>query len=135
MLKILKYCVFSVAVCGVSGAVRAGQTGAEPVAIPSLTPAMEAGARYGQALGVELMCLDLRIQPTAEALKGKFEGTDLAAFTAQSEKVLGMWKDALSCKHAGGPNECKLSHMWSCQEAVKEIGPQGTKIPGLIGPK
>lgn len=103
--------------------------------MPSLTPAMEAGARYGQALGVELMCLDLRIQPAADALKSKFEGADLAAFTAQSEKILEMWKDALSCKHAGGPNECKLSHMWSCQEAVKEIGPQGTKIPGLIGPK
>lgn len=102
---------------------------------PSLLSPNEAGARYGQALGVELMCLDLKMQPAAEALKATYQGTGLDTFTAQSNKVLEMWKDALSCRQAGGPNECKLSHMWSCREALKEIGPGGSKIPGLIGPK
>jgi hypothetical protein len=48
---------------------------------------------------------------------------------------LDAWKATQTCKNAGGPNTCKLSQVWSCQEALKEIGPEGTIVRGLVAPK
>ena len=95
----------------------------------------EAGARYGQAAGVALLCYGMRTTEISEQLKSKYQGEALSAFTDQAERILAMWKDTLSCKHAGGPNQCRLSHAFSCAEAMKEIGPRGTKLPGLVDVK
>ena len=95
----------------------------------------EAGARYGQAAGVALLCYGMRTTEVSEQLKAKYQGEALASFTDQAERILAMWKDTLSCKHAGGPNQCRLSHAFSCAEAMKEIGPRGTKLPGLVDVK
>ena len=95
----------------------------------------EAGARYGQAAGVALLCYGMRTTEVSKQLKAKYQGEALAAFTDQAERILAMWKDTLSCKHAGGPNQCRLSHAFSCAEAMKEIGPKGTKLAGLVEEK
>ena len=95
----------------------------------------EAGARYGQAAGVALLCYGMRTTAASEVLKSKYQGEAQAAFTDQAERILTMWKDTLSCKNASGPNECRLSHVFSCAEAMKEIGPAGTKLPGLVDTK
>ena len=95
----------------------------------------EAGARYGQAAGVALVCYGMRITGAPEMLKTKYQGEALAAFNDQAERILGMWKDTLSCKKAGGPNQCRLSQAFSCAEAMKEIGPNGKKLPGLVEAK
>ena len=95
----------------------------------------EAGARYGQAAGVALVCYGMRITGLPEELKAKYQGEALEAFNDQAELIVASWKDTLSCKHAGGPNQCRLSHAFSCAEAMKEIGPKGTKLPGLVEAK
>lgn len=104
-----------------------------PLVVPS-NP-REAGARYGQAAGVALLCYGMRTTGASEQLKSNYQGEALAAFTDQAERILDMWRDTLSCKHAGGPNQCRLSHAFSCAEAMKEIGPKGTKLPGLVDVK
>lgn len=108
------------------------ETPATAVAMPSAT---EAGTRYGQALGVALMCYELKTTPAVDELKAKFAGADLAAFNQQAETIVAMWKEAMDCTKSGGPNECRLTHYWSCQEALKEIGPEGTRLPGLVSLK
>ncbi len=95
----------------------------------------EAGARYGQAAGVALVCYGMITKPTVDDLKAHYTGDDLAAFDDQAKLILDSWKQLLSCKHATGPNECKISQGKSCYEANLEIGMTGTKLPGLIDAK
>ncbi|WP_295559051.1 hypothetical protein [uncultured Hyphomicrobium sp.] len=90
------------------------------------------GARYGQAAGAALVCYGLATTPLAATLRDRYHDAELAVFDAQAGKVLEAWKATQRCENAGGPNPCKLSHVWSCQEALKEIGPQGTAVPGLV---
>ena len=96
--------------------------------------AREAGARYGQALGVALVCYGLRTRSEAMAsLAAAYSGaSDREAFQSEADKVLKSWQEASSCQKAGGPNNCRLIHEWSCRDALLEIGPAGTKAPGLV---
>ena len=104
------------------------------MSLDTITPSA-AGIRYGQAAGVALVCYGLKTTDVAEKLKGQFSGEDLATFDTEANRTLAAWRETLSCSKAGGPNECKLSHVWSCQQALKEIGPQGTVLPGLVDQK
>lgn len=92
----------------------------------------QAGARHGQALGVVLVCYGMRTTSALEKLAAAYTGTDQEVFKAESDKVLLSWQEAKNCKKSGGPNECRLIHDWSCRDALREIGPQGTKLPGLV---
>lgn len=112
---------------GISLALFATAAAADPA-----LDAKAAGARHGQALGVALVCYGLKTTPAVEKLQTGFTGDDLKAFNAESEKVLLSWQKAKSCVKSGGPNECRLIHEWSCRDALKEIGPEGTKLKGLI---
>lgn len=125
MLAVLSAACFEVAQAGAP---------ANPAEAPGrpLIPPREAGARYGQGLGVALICYGLRTTPAFEQLPSQYGGQDRAAFDAETEKVLAAWREASTCKKAGGPNACRLIHEWSCSAAVREIGPQGTVLPGLI---
>ncbi len=107
----------------------------QPQAANTVLDPREAGARYGQALGVALMCYGAETTPAATRLPDKFGGAERTAFQAEADKVLTAWREASSCRNAGGPNPCRLLHEWSCRDAMKEIGPQGTKLPGLITEK
>lgn len=121
------------------------------VAMPSTLPAVEAagptrtsldtaspreaGTRYGQAAGVALVCYGMRTTPAAETLKARFTGPDQSAFQEEAEKVLAAWRELHACRRATGPNECRLSHAWSCRDAMREIGPAGSALPGLVEAK
>jgi hypothetical protein len=107
--------------------VPAGQTPAE-------MNAREAGARYGQALGVALVCYGLRTRSDglSRLAAAHSDAKDHPDFQAEADKVLKSWQEASSCQNAGGPNPCRLVHEWSCRDALREIGPQGTELPGLV---
>ena len=93
---------------------------------------MELGTRYGQAAGIALVCYGLRVTPAVDGLKTRFDGADKDKFDKQANKILAAWQRTLRCEDAGGPNECKLSQTWSCAQGYKELGPEGTVIPGLV---
>lgn len=105
------------------------------VTLPAPLPPREGGARYGQALGVALICYGLRTTPALERLPSQYAGDARTEFESESEKTLAAWREAGSCKKAGGPNACRLVHAWSCRAALNEIGPEGSILPGLVEQK
>jgi len=103
---------------------------------PNSLPAAEAGRRFGEAAGAALLCYGLRIRTDqVTELRSKYRGHDLAEFDEQAAKTLQAWQATRTCENANGPNECKVSQQWSCLQAVQEIGPGGTTVPGLVEPK
>lgn len=92
----------------------------------------EAGIRYGQALGMAAVCVNMQPTAKAEALARAFSGQDLETFRKQADAVLLSWKKLLQCGHTKDPNPCRLSHQMSCREAFKEIGTYGAVAPGLV---
>lgn len=94
--------------------------------------AREAGARYGEAAGAVLVCNGLKITAQVAELRGRYQGADLAEFDAQAGKVLQAWREALNCEHAEGPKDCQVSQQWSCRQAMREIGPSGSEVRGLV---
>ena len=99
-------------------------------------PAAEAGRRFGEAAGAALVCYGLRIRiDQVTELRSKYRGHDLAEFDEQAAKILQAWQATRTCENANGPNECKVSQQRSCLQAVQEIGPGATTVPGLVGPK
>ena len=94
--------------------------------------AKEAGARYGEAAGAALVCSGLKITPQVAELRARYQGDDLTEFDAQAGKILKSWRETLSCEHAEGPNDCKVSQQWSCRQAMQEIGPSGSAVRGLV---
>ena len=103
---------------------------------PNSLPAAEAGRRFGEAAGAALVCYGLRIRiDQVTELRSKYRGHDLAEFDEQAAKILQAWQATRTCENANGPNECKVSQQWSCLQAVQEIGPGGTTVPGLVEPK
>jgi hypothetical protein len=118
-----------------NGALHAGTAdrGSQAAVTSAAKPSpQEAGLRYGQAMGVARACDGLRTTGAAEQLGRTFQGTDGALFRAEARRILASWQDALSCKKAGGPNECRLIFELSCRDAYREIGPEGSRFPGLL---
>jgi hypothetical protein len=95
----------------------------------------DAGARFGEAAGAALVCYGLKITPEATKLRDRYQGDELATFDAEAGKILSAWRETLNCTHADGPNDCKVSQQWSCRQAMEEVGPSGSKVPGLVEPK
>ena len=46
-------------------------------------------------------------------------------------RVVQAWQRTTSCQD--GPNMCMRYLLASCNEAMREIGPEGVRYPGLIG--
>jgi hypothetical protein len=105
------------------------------VTLPAPLPPREAGARYGQALGVALICYGLRTTSALDRLPSQYAGDARTEFDSESEKTVAAWRETGSCKKAGGPNACRLVHEWSCHAALNEIGPDGSVLPGLVEQK
>ena len=82
-----------------------------------------------------IVCYGLKATQRVEVLRAQYRDADLSEFDAEAAKILEAWKETATCKNAHGPNECKLSHVWSCQQALREIGPEGTAVPGLVEPR
>lgn len=93
---------------------------------------LEAGARQGQAIGAALVCPGVTLTKKAEDLTRLYSGRDLELFNAQAAKVADLWSNIRNCGRAGGPDQCRIVNQMSCKEAVREIGPQGVRLPGLI---
>ena len=96
--------------------------------------AKDAGARYGEAAGAALVCYGFKITPQVTELRARYQGDDLAEFDAQAGKVLQAWRSTLTCEHADGPSDCKVSQQWNCQQALRDIGPDGSAVRGLVEP-
>lgn len=129
----LKGIVGLVGVVSLSTAHAAGTS--QRLDVTTATP-IELGTRYGQAVGIALVCYGVVAKSDAvESLKLRFKGADRKAFDRQAGKILAAWKRTLTCEKSGGPNECRLSHIWSCREGLKELGPEGSVIPGLVEQK
>ncbi len=95
----------------------------------------DAGRRGGEAAGAVYACDWLRITQRAATLRSQYEGDALAEFDAEASRILAAWHTAKTCRNAGGPNECRITLQLSCQEALREIGPDGSALPGLLEPK
>ncbi|MFZ0709681.1 MAG: hypothetical protein WAM53_06540 [Terrimicrobiaceae bacterium] len=103
---------------------------------PNSLPAAEAGRRFGEAAGAALVCYGLRIRTDQVAeLRSKYRDAALTEFDEQAAKTIQPWQATKTCENANGPNECKVSQQWSCLQAVQEIGPGGSAVPGLVEPK
>lgn len=109
-----------------------GWTPAAMAADAAVLPPKEAGARYGQALGASLICAGTKLTPAADALLARYSGADLDTFRAQAQSVTLLWKKTLGCDPKADINRCRLLNEISCTEALKEIGPTGSQLPGLI---
>jgi hypothetical protein len=120
-----------------NGACEAGL----PAELVSILPAdaqisaTEAGRRYGEAAGAALVCYGLKLTPQFDKLRARFQGDDLGTFDSEARKIVAAWRKTQTCELAGGPNDCKISQQWSCRQAIQEVGPQGTAVPGLLEPK
>lgn len=110
------------------GAIAGG--GGEPPDNGKLSP-QEAGARYGQALGAGRLCKGYKVLAGAEELAATFKGDELKIFKESAAHVVQAWQRTTNCPDV--PNVCMRSHLASCYEAMREIGPEGNRYPGLIG--
>jgi hypothetical protein len=110
---------------------------ADPAAAPDAATApavsaLEAGARYGQALGAVEICYGSKVTDKAKALQAAYTGADLEAFQAQAAKIFEAWRKVKACANQFDPNQCKIIMDKSCLGAEAEIGAAGTAIPGLV---
>jgi len=101
--------------------------------IANISPS-DLGARYGEALGAVEICIGAKVTAKAKALEGLFTGADLDAFRERSEKIHAAWLGVKRCANQDDPNQCKIIMDRSCAAAIKEIGPKGSALPGLIDP-
>ena len=121
----MRTCVL-IAAISLAGVASAG----EPAGTNKLSPE-EAGARYGQALGASRLCRGYEVLPGADELAATFKGDELTAFQEAAGHVVQTWQRTTSCQD--GANMCMRYQLASCNEAMREIGPQGVRYPGLIG--
>lgn len=94
--------------------------------------ARDAGARYGQALGIIEICYGSKVTDAGKALGQNYTGTDQDVFKAQAAKIYDAWHKVKNCSKALDPNECKIIMDKSCAAAEAEIGPTGNVMPGLV---
>ncbi len=118
-----------IAAVSLAGIADAGRQGEVPGTF-KLSPE-EAGARYGQALGAGRLCKGFKVLPGADELAATFKGVELATFQKAAARIVEAWQATTNCQ--AGPNVCMRSHLASCFEAFREIGPEGSRYPGLIG--
>lgn len=128
MRFVMRTCVL-IAALSLAGVASAGIQG-KPAGANKLSP-KEAGARYGQALGAGQLCRGYEVLPGAEELAATFKGDELTTFQEAAARVVEAWQRTTNCQD--GPNMCMRSHLASCYEAMREIGPEGISYPGLIG--
>jgi hypothetical protein len=107
-------------------------TYAEDAAAPPAPSALEAGARYGQALGALEVCYGSKLTDKVKALEVSFTGADQDKFKTQAAKIFEMWQKVKGCTNQRDPNQCKIIMDKSCLAAENEIGQTGTAMPGLV---
>jgi len=98
----------------------------------------EVGARHGQAVSAAKICPGARTTAKLEQLAASITRVDLATFEAASQKIVVAWDKAFACQDvdpAQAPreiNSCRKSKILSCTTTWREIGPDGSALPGLL---
>jgi hypothetical protein len=121
---------FAMRTCVLIAAISLAGIEGEPAGTNKLSPE-EAGARYGQAMGASRLCRGYEVLPGADELAATFKGDELRAFREAAARVVQAWQRTTSCQD--GPIMCMRYQLASCNEAMREIGPEGVRYPGLIG--
>ena len=128
MMRSATWACVLIAAFSLAGNATAGREGA--LAGGKRLSPEEAGARYGQAIGAGRLCKGFKVLPGAEELAASYKGDELANFKQSAARVVQAWKNTTNC--LDGPNICMRTHLASCYEAMREIGPEGIRYPGLI---
>jgi hypothetical protein len=108
------------------------------VAQGSVLSVDEQGARHGQSLAAMKTCPGARTTPKVAELAASIPGSDRAAFDTASANIVAAWEKAFRCTDidpAQFPREvngCRKSKILSCTSAWREIGPDGSALPGLL---
>ncbi len=98
----------------------------------------EQGARHGQALAAMKTCPGARTTAKVGELAAAIPGSDREVFDAASTRIVAAWDKAFRCTDidpAQFPRElngCRKSKILSCTSAWREIGPDGSALPGLL---
>jgi hypothetical protein len=106
-----------------------------PSVVAGVTPevdAIEAGARYAQALGAGKVCPSVSVSKTTEALRARFHGQQFDQFNARAAAVYSEWLKVKNCFGPNDPNPCRIMIELSCKAAIAEIGPSGSAYPNLL---
>lgn len=95
------------------------------------------GIRYGQALAAARTCPGARLTPKAAALEEGVAVTERRTFRDASDRIVAAWANAFACKDVDPAqtrdiNGCRRAKILSCTTTWREIGPDGTALPGLL---
>jgi hypothetical protein len=129
MMRSATWACVLIAALSLAGNATAGREGA--LAVGNRLSPEEAGARYGQAMGAGRLCKGFKVLPGAEELAASYKRDELANFKRSAARIIQAWQNTTNCQD--GPNICMRTHLVSCYEALREIGPEGIRYPGLIG--
>lgn len=103
---------------------------------PALSPDV-AGAHHGQAVAAARICPGARLTPAIDAAARIYTGAAADQFATQSAHIVAAWEKAFSCTDVDPAqfrdiNGCRKSKILSCTTAWREVGPDGTALPGLL---
>lgn len=120
--------VFCPVICGVD---RAMASDPAPLTVKDL------GVRHGQAIAAVRICPGARLTVKVATLGTNLTRPDLAVFRDESDRILTAWASAFSCRDVDPAqtreiNGCRRAKILSCNQTWREIGPEGTELPGLI---
>jgi hypothetical protein len=109
-----------------------------PVAADSTAPIDEQGARHGQAIAAMATCPGAKTTIKVAELAASVSSEDREAFEAASNRIIEAWQKAFACQDvdpAQSPREmngCRKAKILSCTMTWREIGPEGSALPGLL---
>jgi hypothetical protein len=110
-----------------------------PVAAGSAAdPIDEQGARHGQAIAAMATCPGAKTTIKVAELAAAIVPDDREAFQAASNRIIEAWQKAFACQDvdpAQSPREmngCRKAKILSCTMTWREIGPDGSALPGLL---
>jgi hypothetical protein len=109
-----------------------------PVAADGADPIDEQGARHGQAIAAMATCPGAKTTLKVAELAAAVAPGDREAFQAASDRIVKAWQKAFACQDvdpAQSPREmngCRKAKILSCTMTWREIGPEGSALPGLL---
>ncbi len=107
----------------------------DPCLAADLSP-QDAGARMGQALSAAKFCPGAKTTSKMLDLPKTFGDADQAVIKAEAEKIIAAWTAALTCVESNPEIKmytgCRKTKIMTCNATWREIGPDGTELPGLV---
>ncbi len=109
-----------------------------PVAAVDAISVDEQGARHGQAIAAMATCPGAKTTVKVAEIAAAISPEDREAFEAASNRIVQAWQKAFACQDvdpAQSPREmngCRKAKILSCTMTWREIGPEGSALPGLL---